>query len=74
MVLIIVSHFVKCFAAGRRCNSRGQLIFHTNVERVDAVAADVAIGAASFAAGTLAVAAVVENDGVKDDDFNKTII
>ena len=71
---MFVSHSVKRFAADRRCNSRGQLMFHMDVERADAVAVDVAVGIASFAAGVLAVAAVVENDGVKSDNFNKTII
>ena len=69
-----VSRFVKRFAAGRRRNSRGQLMSHADVERADAAAADAAAGAASLAAGALAVAAVVENGGVGGDDFNKTII
>ena len=69
-----VSHSVKRFAAGRRCNSRGQLMSYADVERVDAAAADAAAGVASFAAGALAVAAAAENDGVESDDFNKTII
>ena len=61
--------FVKRFAAGRRCNSRGQLMSRADVERVDA-----AVGIASFAAGALAVAAAAENGDVGGDDFNKTII
>ena len=73
-VLMSVSHSVKRFAAGRRRNSRGQLMSHVNVERVDAAAADAAADVASFAAGTLAVAVVVENGDVGNDDFNKTII
>ena len=64
-----VSHSVKRFAAGRRRNSRGQLMSRADVERADAAAAD----AASLAAGALAVA-VVENGDVGSDDFNKTII
>ena len=56
--------FVKRSAAGQRCNSRGQLMSHTDVERADAVAADAAADAASFAAGALAVAAAVENGDV----------
>ena len=62
-------HSVKHFIADRRHNSRGQLMSHADVERADAAA-----DAALFAAGTLAVAAVVKNDDVEDDDFNKTII
>ena len=65
---------VKRFAVGRRRNSRGQLMSHTDVERADAAAADAAAGAAFFAAGALAVAVVVENGDVESDDFNKTII
>ena len=64
-----VSRFVKRFATDRRRNSRDQLMSHANVER-----ADVAVGAASFAAGALAVAVAVENDDVENDDFNKIII
>ena len=71
---MFVSHFVKRFAAGRRRNSCGQLMSHADVERADAVVADAAAGVAFFAAEALAVAAVVENGGVKDDDFDKTII
>ena len=71
---MFVSQFVKRFAAGRRRNFCGQLMFRTDVERADAAAADAAAGAAFFAAGALAVAAVVENGGVGGDDFNKTII
>ena len=58
---------VKRSAAGRRRNSRGQLMSRADVERVDAAA-----GAASLAAGALAVAA--ENGGVGGDDPSKTII
>ena len=65
-----VSRSVKRFAAGRRRNSRGQLMSHADVERADAAAAD----AASLAAGALAVAAAVENGDVRSDDFSKTII
>ena len=64
-----VSRSVKRFAAGWRRNSRGQLMSRANVERADAAA-----DAVSFAAGALAVAAAVKNDGVGNDDFNKTII
>ena len=64
-----VFHFVKHFAADRRCNSRDQLISHANIECADAAA-----GATSFAAGALTVAAAVENGDVGNDDFNKTII
>ena len=74
---MFVFHFVKRFAAGRRRNSRGQLMSHTDVERADAAdaaAADAAADVVSFAAGILAVAAVVENGDMKNDDFNKTII
>ena len=84
MILIFVFHSVKRFAAGRRRNSRGQLMSRTDVERADAAAADAAAadaaaadaaaGAAFLAAGALAVAVAVENGGVGDDDFNKTII
>ena len=73
-ILMFISHSVKHFAVGRRRNFRGQLMFHTNVERVGAVVADVVIGVAFFATGALTVAVVVKNGGVKDDDFNKTII
>ena len=66
---MFVSHSVKRFAAGRRCNSRGQLMFCANVERADAAA-----DAAFFAAGALAVAVAVKNGDVGNDDFNKTII
>ena len=66
------SRSVKRFAAGRRHNFRGQLMSRADVERADAAAADAAAGAASLAAGALTVAA--ENGGVKNDDFNKTII
>ena len=69
-----VSRSVKRSAAGRRRNSRGQLMSRADVERADAAAADAAAGAASLAAGALAVAAAAENDGVGSDDFNKTII
>ena len=69
-----VFHFVKHFAVDWRCNSCGQLMSHTDVERVDAVVADAAAGVAFLAAGTLAVAATVKNDDVEGDDFNKTII
>ena len=63
-----VSHSVKRFAAGWRRNSRGQLMSRADVGRVDAAAAD-----ASFAAEALAVAVAVNNGGVGNDDFNKTI-
>ena len=66
--------FVKHFAAGRRRNSCGQLMSHADVERADAAAADVAVGAVFFATGALAVAVVVGNDDVRNDDFNKSII
>ena len=71
---MFVFRSVKRFAAGRRRNSRGQLMSHADVERADAAAADAAADAAFFAAGALAVAAAVENGGVRGDDFNKTII
>ena len=64
-----VSHSVKRFVVGRRHNSRGRLMSHTDVERADAAAADAAI---SLAAEALAVAVAVDNDGVENDDFNKT--
>ena len=66
---MFVSRSVKRFTAGRRRNSCGQLMSHVDVEHVDA-----AVDAAFFAAGTLAVAAAVENGDVESDDFNKTII
>ena len=66
--------FVKRFVVDRRHNSRGQLMSHTDVERADVVVIDVAVGVASFAVGAFTVAVVVKNDGVEDDDFNKTII
>ena len=44
------------------------------MSRADVERADAAAGAASLAAGALAVAAAVENGGVGGDDFNKTII
>ena len=44
------------------------------MSRADVAAADAAAGAAFFAAGALSVAAAVENDGVENNDFNKTII
>ena len=71
---MFVFHSVKHFAADRRCNSRGQLMFHIDVERVDAVIADAAVNAVFFAVGALAVAIVVKNDDVRNDYFNKTII
>ena len=43
-----------------------------DVERVDAAIADAAVDAAFLVAGTFAV--VAENDNVRNDDFNKTII
>ena len=61
---MFVFHSVKRFAAGRRRNSRGQLMSCADVERVDAVVADAAADAAFFAAGALAVAAAVENGDV----------
>ena len=69
-----VSHFVKHFVIGRRRHSHDQLMFHIDVERADAVAANAAASVASFAAGTLAVAVAVENNDVESDDFNKIII
>ena len=74
MVLIFVFRSVKRFAAGRRRNSRGQLMSRADVERADAAAVDAAAGAASYVAGALGVAAAVENGDVESDDFNKTII
>ena len=71
---MFVFHSVKLFVAGRRRNSCGQLMFYTDVERFDAVVADVAVGVVSFAAGILTVAVVVKNGDVENDDFNKTII
>ena len=67
---MFVFHFVKLSAASRRRNSRGQLISHADVEHADAITADATTGATFFAAGVLAVAAVVDNGDVKNDDFN----
>ena len=47
---------------------------HVDVERADVGAADVAVGAASFVTGVLVVAAVVDNEDVKNNNFNRTII
>ena len=71
---MFVFRFVKCLITGRCRNPRGQLMFHTEVERADAAAANAAVGVAFFAAGAFAVAAAVDNGDVKNDDFNKTII
>ena len=71
---MFVFRSVKRFAAGRRRNSRGQLMFRADVERADAVVTDAAADAASLAAEALAVAAAVEKGDVGSDDFNKTII
>ena len=49
-------------------------MFHADVKRVDVVIADVAVNVVFFAAGVFAVAVVVENGDVGNDDFNKTII
>ena len=46
---------------------------YANIERADVVVVDVAIGVAFFAAGVFAIAAVIDNDDVENDDFNKTI-
>ena len=48
-------------------------MFHVDVERVDVVVTDAAADAAFFTARAPTVAAVVDNDGVKNDDFSKTI-
>ena len=48
-------------------------MFHMNIERVDAVVVDVAVSVVFFATGILIVAVVVDNNDVKNSNFNKTI-
>ena len=69
---MFVFHFVKHFIIDRRHNSHDQLMFYVDVERADAVVVNAAVNAAFFVTEAFAVA--VENDNVKNDDFNKTII
>ena len=69
---MFVFHSVKRFAADQRRNSRGQLMSCSEVERVDAVVVNAAVDVVFIVVGVLAVA-VVNNDDVKNDDFNKTI-
>ena len=71
---MFVFHFVKRLAADQRCNSHDQLMFYIDVERVDAVVANAAVNVVFFAVGILTVAVVVDNDDVKNDNFNKIII